>query len=114
MTDQGSHARREQGPVGRLARDGQPAEYNPTIRELPAGERPRERLEHQGAAALSTAELMAIILRTGTVEENVVRLAQRLLQEFGGLAGLAQAPISDLTRCDWRGPGQGHRAARRL
>jgi DNA repair protein RadC len=49
---------------------------------------------------------MAIILRTGTAEENVVRLAQRLLQEFGGLAALAQAPISDLTRCRGVGPAK--------
>ncbi len=102
MTDQTARTRREQA----VTRDGQLTEYNPTIRELPAGERPRERLEHHGANALSTAELMAIILRTGTAEENVVRLAQRLLQEFGGLAGLAQAPISDLTRCRGVGPAK--------
>lgn len=71
-------------------------EYFPTIKELPEGERPRERLEHYGAAALSTAELIAIILRVGTRDENVLRLAQRLLTAYGGLAGLAQAPFSEL------------------
>lgn len=71
-------------------------EYYPTIKELPEGERPRERLEHYGASALSTAELIAIILRVGTKDENVLRLAQRLLTAYGGLAGLAQAPFSEL------------------
>ncbi len=71
-------------------------EYYPTIKDLPEGERPRERLEHYGAGALSTAELLAIILRVGTRDENVLRLAQRLLTTYGGLAGLAQAPFSDL------------------
>jgi DNA repair protein RadC len=59
--------------------------YNPTIKELPSSERPRERLLHYGANALSSAELLAIVLRTGTRDENVVRMAQRLLGSFGGL-----------------------------
>ena len=71
-------------------------EYYPTIKELPEGERPRERLEHYGATALSSAELLAIILRVGTKDENVIRLAQRLLTTYNGLAGLAQAPFSEL------------------
>jgi DNA repair protein RadC len=72
------------------------AEYHPTIKELPEGERPRERLEHYGATALSAAELLAIILRTGTKDENVIRLAQRLLADGNGLAGLARLPFSEL------------------
>ena len=71
-------------------------EYYPTIKELPEGERPRERLEHYGPGALSSAELLAIIFRVGTKDENVIRLAQRLLTTYGGLAGLAQAPFSEL------------------
>ncbi|MCX6029563.1 MAG: DNA repair protein RadC [Chloroflexi bacterium] len=71
-------------------------EYYPTIKELPEGERPRERLEHYGSGALSSTELLAIILRVGTKDENVIRLAQRLLTTYGGLAGLAQAPFSEL------------------
>ena len=54
-------------------------EYRPTIHDLPQGERPRERLEHYGAGALNTTELLAIILRVGTGGENVVRVAERLL-----------------------------------
>jgi DNA repair protein RadC len=71
-------------------------EYYPTIKELPEGERPRERLEHYGPASLSTAELMAIILRIGSREENVIMLAQRLLTCYGGLSGLAAAPFEEL------------------
>jgi DNA repair protein RadC len=72
------------------------AEYYPTIKELPEGERPRERLEHYGAGSLSTAELMAIILRVGSREENVIMLAQRLLTCYGGLSGLAAASFEEL------------------
>lgn len=61
------------------------------IRDLPVGERPRERLEQYGAEALSTAELLAIVLRVGSRGESAVRLAERLLSQFGGLAGIARA-----------------------
>lgn len=81
-------------------------EYYPTIKELPQGERPRERLEHYGAGALSTAELLAIILRVGTQDENVIRLAQRLLTTYNGLVGLAQAPFSDLVAIKGVGPAK--------
>ena len=54
-------------------------EYHPTIKDLPAGERPRERLKKYGAGSLSNAELLAIILRTGVGGENVLNLATRLL-----------------------------------
>ena len=46
-------------------------EYRPLIRDMPSGERPRERLRQSGASALSNAELLAIILRTGAAGENV-------------------------------------------
>jgi len=59
---------------------------------------PRERLKRLGAEALTTAELIAIILRTGTRGENVVHLAERLLREHHGLVGLARVPLNELTR----------------
>ncbi|MCX7838166.1 MAG: DNA repair protein RadC [Anaerolineae bacterium] len=59
---------------------------------------PRERLKRLGADALTTAELIAIILRTGTRGENVVHLAERLLREYRGLGGLSRVPLNELTR----------------
>jgi len=79
-------------------------EYRPTIRDLPVSERPRERLRERGAAALSSAELLAIILRTGTPSDNVLALASRILARFGGLAGLAKASFGEL--CGERGVGE--------
>lgn len=76
---------------------GEP-EYIPTMRELPAEARPRERLITEGAAALSPAELLAIILRVGGPGENAIAMANRLLAHFGGLIGLAQANIDELVR----------------
>ena len=78
-------------------------EYHPTIKDLPAGERPRERLKEYGASSLSNAELLAIILRTGVGGENVLNLATRLLARFGGLIGLARASFSEL--CGEKGIG---------
>ena len=61
------------------AGEGRPVQYHLTIKELPATERPREKLLANGAGSLSTGELLAIILRTGTHGEMVVDLAARLL-----------------------------------
>lgn len=72
-------------------------EYHPIIKDLPLGERPRERLLYTGAAALSTTELLAIILRVGVGGESVLAVAQRLLARFDGLAGLARASTVELT-----------------
>ena len=73
-----------------------PIDYYPTIKDLPCGDRPRERLVHDGATALSTAELLAIVFRVGVGGENVISLSQRLLAKYGGLAGMARASFSDL------------------
>ena len=78
--------------------------YHLTIRELPAHERPRERLRDYGAGALSNAELLAIALRTGTSDENVLNAAARLLAQYGGLGGLARADFREL--CTQRGVGE--------
>jgi DNA repair protein RadC len=80
--------------------------YNPRITDLPQDDRPRERLLTRGPAALSTAGLLAIILRTGVPEENVVRVSQRLLSTFGNLAGLAQASPAELIAARGLGPAK--------
>jgi DNA repair protein RadC len=71
-------------------------DYRPRLADLPADDRPRERLASAGAGALSNAELLAILLRVGMEGENAVRLAERLLAEVGGLPGLHRASLSDL------------------
>jgi DNA repair protein RadC len=74
------------------------------VREMPSEERPRERLERYGASALQTAESLALILRVGVTGENVIDVAQRLLRDFGGLAGLMSADLGELSRA--RGLGK--------
>ena len=66
------------------------------ITDLHETERPRERLSALGPQALSNAELIAILLRVGVPGENAVQVGQRLLQKFGGLAGLHRAPIEEM------------------
>lgn len=68
------------------------------MHDLPPSERPRERLRTAGPGALSHAELLAIILRTGQAGESALSLAQRLLATFGGLGGLANASFAELER----------------
>ena len=79
-------------------------EYRPLIRDLPRGERPRERLKEKGASYLSNAELLAILLRTGVQSESVLDLANRILAKFGGLEGLMRASFEEL--CRERGVGE--------
>ena len=74
------------------------ATYQLRIRDLPQGERPSERLRDQGPHYLSNAELLAILLRTGSSSENVINLATRVLSTSGGLAGLSKAGFRELTQ----------------
>jgi DNA repair protein RadC len=69
-----------------------------TIHDLPAAERPRERLQQFGSEALSAQELLAVILGRGIAGESVTVTAQRLLSQFGGLKGLAQATVEELSQ----------------
>ena len=66
------------------------------LKDQPVSERPRERLVAQGADALSHAELIAILLRTGLKGANAVEIGRQLLQKFGTLQALAQASVEDL------------------
>ncbi len=88
------------------ARETPPVQYQPTIHDLPASERPRERLINYGAGALSTSELLAILLRSGVRGENVINLATRMLVEYGGLSGLAKANFAELERINGVGPAK--------
>ncbi len=71
----------------------EPPPYRVRVAELPDGERPRERLLRLGPSALTASELLAILLRTGTVREGVLELAARLVRVHGGLRGLAAADL---------------------
>ncbi len=75
---------------------GSKSQYATMIRDLPHGERPRERLRVLGASYLSNAELIAILLRTGVTGENVLNLSNRLLSQFDGLAGLVRTSYGEL------------------
>ena len=69
---------------------------NPRIKDMAAQDRPRERLVLEGADALSNAELIAILLRTGLKGYSAIHIAQQLLAKFGTLDGLARAPLEEL------------------
>ncbi len=74
-----------------------------SMHDIPDGERPRERLWTHGAHSLSNTELLAIILRTGTQQENVLHLSERILTHYQGLSGLAQALPSELQQINGLG-----------
>ncbi|MGO2695559.1 RadC family protein [Bavariicoccus seileri] len=67
-----------------------------TKEEFPLNEQPRERLLHQGADALATHELLAILLRTGSKEYSVMGLALHILHEFKDLTRLRRASLTEL------------------
>ncbi|WP_306460812.1 JAB domain-containing protein [Pseudomonas sp. SID14000] len=68
------------------------------IREWPAEERPREKLLQRGAAALSDAELLAVLLGSGVAGRNVLDLARGLLGRFGGLRQFLEADRAAVLR----------------
>ena len=76
------------------------------IPDLAIEERPRERLARFGPATLSSAELIAILLRVGVEGENAVLVGQRLLQTFGGIQGLHRATFDQLVSQHGLGPAK--------
>ncbi len=80
------------------------AERSYTVRDLPQSDRPRERLLRLGPEALSSAELLAIIMRTGAQGDSVLMTSQKLLSEFGNLQSIAQASVAEI--CRVRGIGE--------
>ncbi|NMB24780.1 MAG: DNA repair protein RadC [Firmicutes bacterium] len=66
------------------------------IRDLPTGERPREKLLKHGVGALSNRELLAIVLRVGTRQRSALSLADEVLVHFGSLRDLREARCEEL------------------
>ncbi len=81
-----------------------PSNRSTNLKSLPASERPRERMLVHGAGSLSNADLIAILLRTGTASENVLQIAEQILLTCGGLAGLTRATQHDLLQISGLGP----------
>ncbi|ETK30113.1 DNA repair protein RadC [Paenibacillus larvae subsp. larvae DSM 25719] len=69
-----------------------------TLRNVPSEDRPRERMLQFGPQVLSNAELLAVLLRTGTLAESAVHLAERVLIDCEGIRGLVDASIDQLTQ----------------
>jgi len=67
------------------------------IRDFPKDDRPRERLIKEGSSSLSTQELLAIVLRTGTKNESVLQISNQLLHKFDGLRFLMNASIEEIS-----------------
>jgi DNA repair protein RadC len=68
------------------------------IREMSPEERPREKLAAHGPGALTTAELIAILLRTGIQGANAVEVARKLLEKYGSLGGLSRCSVDELKK----------------
>ena len=77
-----------------------------TFKDIPAALRPREKLLARGAGALLDVELLALLLRTGTRGATVLQLAQGLLDEFDGVAGLLHTDVARLAKVKGIGPAK--------
>lgn len=79
------------------------------LKDLPLETRPREKLLARGPGALSDAELLALLLRSGIPGKNVLQLAEELLDKkkgFGGIAGLLHTSANELKRIKGLGPAK--------
>lgn len=84
----------------------EPVRYHTRIREIPVDDRPRERLISYGADSLSLAELLAVLLRTGTEKYSAIGLAEHLLANFEGVRGVANATIEEMSQVHGIGPAK--------
>ena len=76
------------------------------LKDLPQDARPREKLLARGPGALSDAELLALLLRTGLPGKNALQMGQELISAFGGLAGLLNTPAEALKKIKGVGPAK--------
>ena len=80
-----------EGPMSNTVASDEPLRAGRALRELPASERPRERLELRGAAGLTSAELIALLWGSGSRGRSAVGLAEDAIARFDGLTGIARA-----------------------
>src|SRR3972149_9500440 len=78
----------------------------PTIKQLPAHERPRERLIQGGDEQLTDAELLGIIIRDGTTNYSAVDIAKEILSKYSNFRNLSSVPIRELCEIDGIGPAR--------
>ena len=76
------------------------------LKDLPEDARPREKLLARGPGALSDAELLALLLRTGLPGKNALQMGQELLDQFGGVAGLLHTGADNLKSIKGLGPAK--------
>jgi len=76
------------------------------LKDLPQDARPREKLLARGPGALSDAELLALLLRTGLPGKNALQMGEELLKRFGGVTGLLNTPAEALKEVKGLGPAK--------
>jgi DNA repair protein RadC len=76
------------------------------LKDIPEDARPREKLLARGPGALSDAELLALLLRTGLPGKNALQMGQELLDQFGGVAGLLHTGADALKSIKGLGPAK--------
>jgi DNA repair protein RadC len=76
----------------------EPAPYKVTIKNWPEGDRPREKLMKHGSEVLSDAELLAIMINTGTGEQSAVDVARAILGNFSDLRDLSRRTVKELVK----------------
>ncbi len=74
------------------------------IRDWPIGERPREKMQQRGPSALSDAELLAVIIGSGTKDRSAVDVGRALLREFGSIREILTAEPHQCLRHRGVGP----------
>lgn len=70
------------------------------VKDIPIDDRPREKLLLRGAQSLTDAELLAILLRTGTKGISVIEVAQSIIKKYGNLSALAHQSIESLKKAN--------------
>ena len=85
-------------PNTNLFLDQRPREYPLMFRDLPSEEKPREKLLAHGPEALSTAELTALLLVTGTTKEDILEMSTRLVRQYGEKSIFAERDPEKLSK----------------